>query len=231
PILKYRHGDINSPTGPAFCLGINNWYWQNAARPFLSSDGKLCITSYIYHSWPYFSGASHIAEVSLPDRKVLQERRYLGGELLNACAKTISDEGPAMLKRLLTVPFRDAKLKEEIKILQEACADTVPVNPYGPFLPFSRLTATRYGTTFELRTSPRGISMVYDRDAVRKSLAGRDNPEDLFASAELALGDGDLNEAASRMTKCLAGISSEDVDFRAAVNQQLYKVYKSLAQG
>ncbi len=33
------------------------------------------------------------------------------------------------------------------------------------------------------------------------------------------------------MSKCLTTISSEDVDFRAAVNQQLYKVYKSLAQG
>ena len=32
------------------------------------------------------------------------------------------------------------------------------------------------------------------------------------------------------MQKCLATISSEDVDFRAAVNQQLYKVHRGLAQ-
>ena len=231
PVLKYRHGDINSPTGPAFCLDYNNWHWQNAARPFLSSDGKLCITSYIYHPWPHFSGASHIAEISLTQKKVLQERRYLGGELLAACEKTITTEGPAMLQRLVNVPFKDEKLKEEIKLLEEACADTVPVNAHGPFLPFSRLTAIRYGTTFELRTTPRGISMLYDREAVRKSLKGHEDPESLFAAAELALGEGNLDDAAALMTKCLATMSSEDVDFRASVNQQLYKVYKSLAQG
>src|SRR3954467_11161966 len=52
PILKYRHGDINSPTGPAFCLDINNWNWQAAVRPFMSDDGKVCFGSYIYLPYP-----------------------------------------------------------------------------------------------------------------------------------------------------------------------------------
>ncbi len=231
PVLKYRHGDGNSPTGPAYCTDANNWYWQNDARPFLSSDGKICINSHVYLPWPYFGNVSHISEISLADKKVLQERRYIGGEILAVCAKTITQDAPATFKRLDTVPFKDPQLTAELKILKDTAADTVPVNPQAPFLPFSRLTAIRYGTTFEFRTTARGISMLYDREAVKKSLNGREDPESLFAHAELALGDGSLDEAASLMTKCLSTISSEDVDFRAAVNQQLYKVYKSLAQG
>ncbi len=147
------------------------------------------------------------------------------------CARTISQDAPATFKRLNTVPFKDPPLKQELKILEEVAADSVPVNHDGPFLPFSRLTASRYGTNFEFRTTPRGISMLYDREAVRKILAGHEDPQSLFAQAELALGDGNLDDAAQKMTRCLGAISSEDVDFRAAVNQQLYKVYKSLAQG
>jgi outer membrane protein assembly factor BamB len=231
PVLKYRHGDGNSPTGPAYCTDANNWNWQNAARPFISTDGKICFSSYTYLAWPWFGGVSHIAEISLPEKKVLQERRYIGGEILGLCAKTIGQDAPNTFKRLSTVAFKDAELKKELKILEDVSADTLPVNHDGPFLPFSRLTAMRYGTTFEFRMTPRGFSMLYDRDAVQKYLASREDPQSLFAQAELASGDGNLDDAAGRMTKCLAMVSSEDVDFLAGVNQQLYKVYKALAQG
>ncbi len=135
PSLKYNHGDGNSPTGPAYVPDANRWYWQNSARPFLSSDGKLFITSHHYLPYPYFGNVSHLAEISLPEKKVLQERRYIGGEILAHVHKTISQDAPATFKRLNTAAFKDAQLTQELKILEEVSADSVPVNPHGPFLP------------------------------------------------------------------------------------------------
>jgi outer membrane protein assembly factor BamB len=72
--------------------------------------------------------------------------------------------------------------------------------------------------------------MVYDREKVKQTLAGRTDPEGLFARAELATGESRLKQAAELMVTCLDTISSEDLDFRATVNQQLYKVHKELAR-
>ena len=73
--------------------------------------------------------------------------------------------------------------------------------------------------------------MVYDRGAVKKALAAPRRPRGaLSPGPSWRLGESRLDEAAALMKQCLAGISSEDVDFRAAVNQQLYMVYRALAQ-
>ena len=72
--------------------------------------------------------------------------------------------------------------------------------------------------------------MVYDREPVRRALAGREDPEGLFARAELAMGESRLEEAAGLLRGCLGRISSEDVDFRSMINQQLYQVHKRLAR-
>ena len=53
---------------------------------------------------------------------------------------------------------------------------------------------------------------------------------DLFARAELAMAESDLKTAATLMKQCLRAISSEDLDFRALVNQQLFKVHRGLAR-
>ncbi|MCX7806314.1 MAG: PQQ-binding-like beta-propeller repeat protein, partial [Planctomycetota bacterium] len=227
PTLKYSYGDCNIRT---FCLGSDRWTWQNSARPFITSDDKLYITSCTYWGYPIFGWSSHLTELSLPEKKILQRRRFLSGELLATCSTTIHEDAPKRLKLMEELPHKDERIKQEIRMLEEMTKDTDPENEHGPFLPFSRVTAERYGTRFELRISPRAIGMVYDREAVKRALAGREDPEGLFGRAELALGESRLEEAARLFEKCLARASAQDLDFRAAINQQLYQVHKRLAQ-
>ena len=59
---------------------------------------------------------------------------------------------------------------------------TVPVNPHGPFLALlpRHVRALRQCRS-SCGTSARDVEMVYDREAVKKALAGREDPEGLFA--------------------------------------------------
>jgi outer membrane protein assembly factor BamB len=72
--------------------------------------------------------------------------------------------------------------------------------------------------------------MVYDRRKVKQAVTSGRGSENAFASAELAVGEGNLEGAARLMESCLASLAPEDLDFRATVNQQLYQVYRRLAQ-
>lgn len=210
---------------------INSRPFYNSARPFLSSDDMLfvgnwaSISSYPSHRCFVY----HLAGVDLKKRKVVHRRRYLNDYSLVMNRNQIRNAA-TRAKDLEALPHKHKKVLHEIKIMKEISKDTVPVNEHGPFMPFARATFERYGTPFELRVGPRSIEMVFDREKVKQTLAGRKDPAGTFARAELAMAETRLKEATELMKQCLAGISSEDLDFRATVNQLLYKVRKELAR-
>ncbi|MCX7590851.1 MAG: PQQ-binding-like beta-propeller repeat protein [Kiritimatiellae bacterium] len=211
---------------------MNTRWFENAARPFLDSDDRLYIPPYTDVSvwWRPGCFVYHLAGLDLKERKIIAQRRYYNDTTRIHAQHIITEAAPQELKALEDLPHKDEDIKNQIRMLREILADTVPQNEYGPFQPFSRVTFDRYGTRFELRFWPRSVGMVYDRAAVQRALAGQNDPEGLFARAELALAESDLSEAARLMTRCLDTISSEDVDFRALINQQLFTVHKRLAR-
>jgi len=226
PVLKYNYGDNNIGF---WGFGANGWPYMTTARPFFTGDNQVCVTGYFYHGYPFYTWASNLAVVDLTQRQIVGHRNYLDGVWMRICDNAIR-HAHERIKLLEEVPHKTDRINEEIRWLQEIKEDSVPENPHGPFLPFSRVTKQAYGTMFELRTSPRTIAMVFDREAVKKAVADRSDPEGLFARAELGVGDSRLDEAAGLMNRCLAALPSEGVDFRAAVNQQLYQVHKLLAR-
>jgi len=226
PVLKYAYGDGNIGF---WAFGANGWNYTLTALPFMTSDDKVTLSGYFYSGWPIWEWSTHMVEISLKERKAVARRRYIGGKILSYCHNSIIN-AHKRIKLLEDIPHKDAKTKTYIGWLKEIKEDTVPVNEHGPFLPFSRITFKRFGTDFELRMGPRVVSMLYDPAKVTRSLASRSDPDGLFAKAELAMADSRLDEAAGLMTQCLNKISSEDADFRAVVNQLLYKAYKRLAR-
>jgi outer membrane protein assembly factor BamB len=208
----------------------NEAWFELAARPLLTADGRLYHTSFRYVGYPIFGYFANLACVDLNTHKTVAQRRFYSGEILARADTDIHKYGPEELAGYEEMPHKDADVQNRIRLLKEIVADTVPENDHGPFLPFSRVTFSRYGVPFELRMSPRTVEMVYDRDAVRKAIERGSGPANDFARAELTVADGRLDEASGLLTKCLDTISSEDLDFRAAINQQLYRVHKQLAR-
>lgn len=215
-------------------IGANGRWYSTAARPFLSQDGTLTVPSYALintgsYGLTYGYGFS-LCHLDLKARKILDKRRYYSGEILAMADYYIHKLVPKALEGHKKLPHKDKKIKEIIRQQELIIKDTVPVNKYGPFRPFSRLTAYRNGIRFELRFGTREISMLYDRAAARKVLASQKGPAADFARAELALADSRLEEASKKLKTCLKTISSEDLDFRAQVNQQLYRVHQRLVR-
>ena len=207
----------------------DRWDYQIAARPYLADDGTVCVTSFHYWAYDVYGWSTNLCRVSVDDRKILGRRHYLSGEKVARARRDIA-WAPELLKELEELPSKDDNVKARMKAYAAMAADTVPVNDHRPFLPFSRTVFDRYGRRFELRTGPRRVAMAYDPDALRTQVAEREDSEGLFARAELALRDGRLDEAAALMQRTLTSLSSEDVDFRASVNQQLYQIHRRLAQ-
>ncbi|MCX7590927.1 MAG: PQQ-like beta-propeller repeat protein, partial [Kiritimatiellae bacterium] len=209
---------------------INNLWYFLSARPLLTADDRVYVASFGYYGYPIFDWVSNLACVDLRERKILGQRRYYNDRIIGRAAVDIQINAPAELKVFEDLPHKDEQTKDRIRMLKEVLADKVPNNEYGPFLPFSRITFTRYGVPFELRLDPRRIAMVYDIGAVRRSLADRTDASALFALAELAAASADLRGAADLMNRCLQNVSTEDLDFRTLVNQQLFHVYRELAR-
>ena len=224
PVMTHHH-DL----GGAVPGGFNNRNFFLVARPFLMSDDRIVTTYFIDCGFNLSPWCMALAEISLKDRKILNRRRYYLPAYQQFIAQCIRKAKPT-LKALEDLPHKNSEVKTRIRAAREISQDTVPQNRYGPFLPFARVTVKRYGTQFELRITPRSIAMLYDRDAVARNLAKRSDPAALFAKAELAVSDARLEHAAKLMNRGLATASSEDLDFRAVVNQQLHLVYKRLAQ-
>ncbi len=226
PVLKYLFGGAGVGI---WGLGMNSWRYMTSARPFLSSDNKLYIPGFHYHSWPFFSWTSHLAVVDLKKRKRLQTRHYISQKLIDRCAWSI-EHADERRKPFEDIPHKNEKLKYQIKGLKEMAKDTIPENRYPKYLPFSRITVDRFGTRFEFRMSPSSVAMVFDKKKVRAALKERQDAGALFAQAELAVAEERLAESSALMKKCLDEIPPSDLDFRATVNQLLYKVHKRLAR-
>jgi len=224
PVMVHHHN-----LGGAVPGGFNRRNFFLVARPFLMSDDRVVTTYFIDCGFQLSPWCMSLAEISLKDRKILNRRRYYVPAYQQFIAKCIRD-AKGRLKALEDLPHKDREIKMRIQAAREISEDSVPQNEHGPFLPFARVTVDRYGTQFELRITPRSLGMLYDRDAVTRNLAKRTDAGGQFAKAELALSDARLEEAADLMKRSLAVTSSEDLDFRAVVNQQLHVVYKRLAQ-
>jgi outer membrane protein assembly factor BamB len=221
---------------PAWCA-INRRWTNTPARPCLTQDDKLYVMTHCETSVYYRPGmlVYNLTELDLNERKITNYRRYYTGELLAHCAAVARGNGresaPRELAALEDLPHKSDQVKHRIRVMKEMIDGALPENEHGPFRPFSRVTVRRYGgRPFELRFGPRTVSMVYDREAVLKGLAGRRDAAAEFARAELAIGRSRLAEAAALLKQCLRTISSEDLDFRALINQQLYKVHKRLCR-
>ena len=217
-----------------WALDVNSFQFQVTARPFLARDGKLYISSAGHACWPVYGQFSNLAVLDLNERKFVEPRRfYMSGEIIKTCDSMITN-APKILKNYEKQPKhvkKDKGVRDQMKALRKIAKDTVPENEHPAFSPFSRMTFRKYGTTFELRLDPGRISMLYDRDKVKKTVtAGRD-PESTFASSELAIAENRFEDAARLMEACLKKISPEDVGFRSLVNQQLFRVYRKLARG
>jgi outer membrane protein assembly factor BamB len=228
PVLKY--GVPAAGLGKPSSVPMNGRPFETGARPLLTSDNRLYLTSWNYIGWPIYCWATNLCVYNLAERKVVDRRRYYSGRLLGACHRAITSYAPQTLKSLEDLPHKDQQTKEHIRRLKLIVKDYVPVNPHGPFLPFSRVTFRRHGVPFEVRFGARSVAVAYDAAAVRRALAKETGPKADFAKAELAFAEARYADAARLLNNCLRTMSSEDLDFRAAVNQQLYSVHRRLAR-
>ncbi len=217
-----------------FTLYINDLQFQVTARPFLSQDNNLYVGSAGHCCYPVYGMATNLAVLNLNQREFVGPRRtYLNQQMLKYAEECIK-QAPGQLKKALELPAhikKRKKTKEMIHKLKLLARDTIPENEHPSFLPFSRVTFKRFGITFELRTGPNRMSMLYDQDAVRKVIASRDDPESVFSAAELAIAENRTEEAVKLMETCLSRISPEDTGFRVLVNQQLFRAYQVLTRG
>jgi len=213
-------------------FGMNERWFETAARPFLTADDRLYVPSWTDVSiyWRPGCYVFHLAGLSLKERKILDRRRYYAGATLAHAHWMITEAVPRELQKQNSVAAKDKSTHAIMDACKEVMADRVPENEHGPFMPASRITFERYGTPFELRLSARTISVAYDRAAVRQVVEKRTDPEADFARAELAVSDGRLDEAAALLKKCGGAISSEDLDARAAIHQQLFQIHQELAR-
>lgn len=231
PVMKYAE-KVGQYDLAGFAINKKNY--NTCARPLMTSDNMLYVPMYtrfyIYRYMPW-ADIYHLAQIDMTKRKIVEQRRFYTGALQATASRFIYSMAPKMAKAVEKyVKKNDKKGQLKLKHLREIAADHVPENRYGPFMPASRLTFRRFDLPFELRFAPRYVEMIYDRKAVQKKLAKGKDPTSVFAKAELAVADHRLTEAAGLLKTCLKTISSEDLDFRAAVNQVLYQVHKRLAR-
>ena len=217
-------------SSPSLHWRMNFTWFEMAARPQMTSDGKVSISCFRYVGYPIYGWIVNVGVVDVEKKSIAAQQRYYSGEILSRAMRDIHETGPEELAVLENSPIKDDKMKQTIAYLKEVVVDKDPENDHGPFLPFSRVTFERNGVPCELRMGPRTIEMVYNREAMKKALAPKTEPEAELARAELAIADSRLDEASEQLQRCLAKASSEDADLRAAVNQQLYRVHQQLAR-
>ena len=97
-------------------------------------------------------------------------------------------------------------------------------------MPFVRIPFKRFNEQFECRFNARSLEIVYNRDAVKQNLISRNDPEALFAKAELDILDADYESASKNLHMSLDASAPEQLDFKGMVNQQLFKVEQHLAR-
>lgn len=238
-ILKEEQPVYNSGeniSGISGGISINSNYFETAARPFLSEDDKLILTSFTTsHRW-FHPGAATFAlgEIDLKNKKIFGQRRFYNGPMLAFADILITDmqwpSAPLLLSNLKKLPRVTKEQEKQMALLESITKDSVPVNEYPAFMPFSRVTFTRYGIPFELRLTPRKISMVYNRKLFEEKITIDKSLMAFFGKAEMSVKDGDYKKASEYLNQCLTLISPEDVNFRALIKQQFYKVYLELVK-
>ena len=119
PVMKYYVYE----QAPWFSM--NTRWFENAARPFLTSDDRLYISNWTDTSiyWRPGMYVYHLACLSLKDRAIEKQRRYYTGELLAHAAFIINESGPKELKDLENLPAKDARINQHIAIDKEIIAD------------------------------------------------------------------------------------------------------------
>jgi outer membrane protein assembly factor BamB/tetratricopeptide (TPR) repeat protein len=229
---------------PAY-FSMNDLYFEIGARPFLSEDDKIIMTSWSDRSTYSRMGMSMYAlgEIDLKNKKVLGQRRYYTGATLAHADMIINDKvnrsvasgglphgAPLYYEDLSKIPRRTKEEDEQMSAFDKIAKDTVPVNEYPAFQPFSRITFSRYGIPFELRLSPRKISMVYNRSELEAKTSTDNSLISTFGKSEISVKDGDYKKASEYLNQCLLLLSPEDVNIRSLVKQQFYKVYLELVR-
>jgi outer membrane protein assembly factor BamB/tetratricopeptide (TPR) repeat protein len=215
-----------------FTPNVNNMQFQVTARPFLSSDGKLLVSSAGHACWPIYGMMSNLAVLDLNKREFTERRYFIDSKILNACDSMIK-RAPMYLGEIEKQPAhaqKDPAIKRQADLLKKLAADTLFVNEHPYFTPFARMTFDRYGDLFELRVGPSQMSMVYNRPTVEQTIGAATTPSTLFARAELAAGERRLDDAAALMRECLASIPPEDTAFRTMVNQLMFRVCRDQAR-
>jgi outer membrane protein assembly factor BamB len=228
--FQIRHG-----MRPISQLGMNVAHFTVGARPLMTSDNQLYVTSFVHLGYPYYGSRQHIAHVDLDERKVVEQTDYYDGVALGYAFRSIHEPNSREYRRdnlaaLKKLRQKSKAVKAQIQWLEMVCADDIPPNNHKPFRSFSRITFERFGVPFELRFGVGKMEMVYDRRAVEAALKKQKGPEADFARAELALADSRLGDASDLLRKCLRTISSEDLDFRSTIKQLLYRVHRQLAR-
>jgi outer membrane protein assembly factor BamB/tetratricopeptide (TPR) repeat protein len=234
---------MSSNRSVAWGIQADGNYFESAARPFLSEDDKIIMTGWNDQGLWWRPGMYIFAlgEIDLKNRKLLGQRRYYTGALLAHANTVIYDAtsrgmnntplgAPLTLEELNKVPRKNKQQEEQTARLEAIIKDTVPVNEHPAFMPFSRITFTRYGIPFELRLSPRNISMIYKRKDLEAKTKDDNSLMATFGKSELSIKDGDYKKASEYLNQCLTIVSPEDVNFRGLIKQQFYKVYLELVR-
>ncbi len=211
---------------PHFPIAIQERDFYLGARPFLTRDDELYVGAFdIISAGPnkrMVGFVSNMACVSLRERSILEQRRYYDPSILAAAHYLITEAAPEEAKKP-----HPATLLDQFRAVMN---DRVPENRYGPFRPMNRMTFTRNGVPFELRMTSHSIAMLYEPSAVMNGLGKDQDPQSRFGRAEMHLLRGRAEEAAKELEICLKDIPSNELMFRAAVNQLLFQVQLNLSR-
>jgi len=98
----------------------NEAWFELAARPLLTSDGKLYHTSFRYVGYPIFGYFANMACVDLNTKKVSAQRRFYSGEILARADTDIHKYGPEELAGYEEIPHKDADVQNRIRLLRRS---------------------------------------------------------------------------------------------------------------
>ena len=242
-IMQDSQPVMRSNGAVAWGLSMNGVYFETAARPFLAEDDKIILSGWHDQGLWWRPGMYTFAlgEIDLKTKKVIGMRRFYSGALLAHADGVIYDKtsrgmnntpigAPLTLEEINKIPRKNKQQEDQTALLDLIVKDTVPVNEHPAFMPFSRVTFSRYGVPYELRLYPRKIAMVYKRADLEAKFATDNSLVATFGKSELSVKDGDYKKASEYLNQCLLLVSPEDVNFRALIKQQFYKVYLELVR-
>ncbi|MFO7899303.1 MAG: PQQ-binding-like beta-propeller repeat protein, partial [Planctomycetota bacterium] len=182
-------------------------YWTNLgsvhARPTLTRDGKMwyAMQGWYLNPFPYQGPFNSEYCLDLASREIVLQRRWYHPP----CFINDHQRNPPVIKRVVN---------EEPE----------------PFHPAARMCFRRWDVPFEVDVTFNHIAVRYDRDRMRKVLARRKDLNTLFAKAEVARKQGDVQGAIRQYEQCKPLLPSEEEDRRRTINLRLYPLYTELAR-